>query len=946
MKYFIYTATSLLFLIISSSSFGQKTWTGADDGFDWNNPNNWVPVGTPAATDDVTIPEGSLVLIDGGSFTINDLTIESTASLITEVFVGPISSTTLNVNGNLLLTSSNASATAVSSEVELSANSAINISGDLLFRRNSCRIIIDGHLNVSQNVANQLVFLNQGRITGSGRINFNGSSNQFIRTNFPNFDFENLEIWVSNSVGVSITTQPLTTRQIEIQSGAIFSSNNQNISVNGGNFINSGTFTHGSSSLTMQGGGNSSIEGVSEISNLIIEKNAASNTVTILSSIDITESLSVIQGNLNTNDNISLTSTSTATARISAVTGNISGNVTQQRFINFPANQWFEIASPVGGTLMQWQSSGLIFTGFTGSDFPTFPTNNAYRYNPSLLNSELSEGWGDLANDDNTNATNISNATNRGQGWKIFVAGGDYAIESTGTPLSGSATMNLSYNSANAFTQNNSWNLVGNPFCSPIDWVAVTRNNVHGVYSVYTRIGPNNYQYNSFDAVSNISVNGDGQRNIASSQGFWVRATGTNPSLFIPQSAKVPSANYQRNDDEENPAKYFKLFVSNEGNNLKDEIAIVFNENASEGHDEFDSPKQWADANNLTELAIVTESTANAFTYLPNALDQNTLFPIKVLVKQNNQINFGASEFNNMDELGICLQFFDIQESVILPIDDEFEYSTQIEAGTYSDRFYLIVGSGFNYESTVESCLGLGNGSIFIDPITINPSINVFDNDNNLITNVSSAQTLNNLNSGFYTIQIADDAPYCAGVSKTVHLESGEEVKSLFYASNNLVTLGENPTVFFANASENYSQHFWTVEGELEAFLEENLIYTFTEPGLFEISLTITNGFEGCEDIYTEVIEVLPGNTTNIRENELTNGFRLLTKSQGDYTIQFDSNSPTPTNISMYNISGQLIWNKNNINSNEIVLPKNLQSGLYVIEMISEKNKWNLKVVY
>ncbi len=52
-------------LTITNITDGQTiTWTGAGDGTNWSDPNNWSPAVMPALTDDVTVRHGSSLTID------------------------------------------------------------------------------------------------------------------------------------------------------------------------------------------------------------------------------------------------------------------------------------------------------------------------------------------------------------------------------------------------------------------------------------------------------------------------------------------------------------------------------------------------------------------------------------------------------------------------------------------------------------------------------------------------------------------------------------------------------------------------------------------------------------------------------------------------------------------------------------------------------------------
>ena len=93
--------------------------------------------------------------------------------------------------------------------------------------------------------------------------------------------------------------------------------------------------------------------------------------------------------------------------------GTISGNITIERYLDLSAKDgWREVTSPLqGSTLQDWQSDGVIFSGFTGSDYPTFGFVSAYTYSEPNANGNSINGWAP--------ASDISNPVNANNGHRI-----------------------------------------------------------------------------------------------------------------------------------------------------------------------------------------------------------------------------------------------------------------------------------------------------------------------------------------------------------------------------------------------------------------------------------------------------------------------------------------------------------------------------------------------
>ncbi len=103
------------------------------------------------------------------------------------------------------------------------------------------------------------------------------------------------------------------------------------------------------------------------------------------------------------------------------------------------------------------------------------------------------------------------------------------------------ASTNLGYTSATANTAVRGFNMVGNPYACTIDWRTTTTGGINltnvdnTVYTLNTNGTFSTYQWDGTTA----TTIGNGQRYIASGQGFFVRANDVNPALTFNESAKV-----------------------------------------------------------------------------------------------------------------------------------------------------------------------------------------------------------------------------------------------------------------------------------------------------------------------------------------------------------------------------------------------------------------------
>jgi hypothetical protein len=639
---------------------------------------------------------------------------------------------------------------------------------------------------------------------------------------------------------------------------------------------------------------------------LVINKQAGA--VGLANQLRVVSELKVSNGNLNTGGNLLLTSNADKTARIAPVNGTISGDVNQQRFINFPTNQWFELGSPVNMTLAGWQNSGLIFTGFPGSQFPNFPTNNAYRYNTSLLNSGLHEGWGDGSGTDNTQATNITNAVNRGQAWKIFGAAGNFTLNNIGEPASGAIQVDLVHNTSIAADQ--SWNFVSNPYCSPVNWEEVTRNNVHNTYYIYRRTGPNSYQYATYQ-VGGANTMGQTE-NIGIGQGFWVRTTGANPNLTFNQNDKTAADPGFVRDQMLTEHSILKLSIRNSSNNFLDETAIVFNPNAQEGDDSYDAVKLYSNDSPAPSIAqINSDNSALVFNHLPKDEMGAYHIPLEVKINQNGTYIFSIPDMQNLDDFNHCMYFFDSQTQEYMALDEFFEYGIPLTVGSYTERFYITISRGFTYQNTNVSCFGSNDASITFD---VFDNVNIsFSSANEVIDVFNQFNIVNNLQAGAYTLRVLEGSSCAVGFEHEIIIESPEEVIANFTADRSNINLDEESEtgiVHFQNLSEGANNFQWIVteNGSQTVYYDEEISHTFTQIGVHSVFLNISNGnvAEGCVDSF-EMLVTVSGSTVGINSIDLPKGMRLLTTSQG-YQLAFDDNFGDRINLSLYSADGKLVW--------------------------------------
>lgn len=347
------------------------------------------------------------------------------------------------------------------------------------------------------------------------------------------------------------------------------------------------------------------------------------------------KNLELDNGTLNTSGLLTLLSDDRSDAIVGPIppSAGINGDVTVERYI--PARKaWRVLAAPVGGSqtiYAAWQEGlstsspvpnlypgyGVQITGGSvANGFDQSATISIKRYNTAT------NTWVNVANTNNT-AVN-SNA------FMLFVAG-DRSKNPSTKGEAGSTTLRvkgpLKTGSQTFAVANGGWVAIPNPYASPINFAAITKNNVYNSFYVWD---PKLGGANGVGAYVSFSWNGSSydatpapvspmSQYIQSGQGFMVYASGSPASVVIDE------------DDKSNVvAPVFKLMAAKTpglridlkpGNDtdadgsVLDEVYVTWGAKFSNKIDGFDVPKLGNPNENLTLIRssnrLMVERRAN-----------------------------------------------------------------------------------------------------------------------------------------------------------------------------------------------------------------------------------------------------------------------------------------------------------------------------------------------
>jgi len=438
---------------------------------------------------------------------------------------------------------------------------------------------INGTLNIGG-----ILQMNSLFVQGNGTINFNGIGPQSI----PALSY--------NKLAIAGTGRLITLPQAEIKisapvggfnphpSNSYISTNSIiNYNLNGDQEI-AGFAYH---NLTVSRGGIKSIVGNASVKQVLAVNNHAT--------LDA-------DGPLN-NRTLTLLSTQNLTARIAPMiqTASITGNLIAQRWTRggLRSNRFF--ASPVdsvGGIKIKQFKDDILIYGpggiSNGFDQATVFNSNISVYEESRPNGTE---W--------RSPINVNEVVPAGKGVLVYHLGdrsqaplqnntipNSAVIDFIGTPNQGTINIPMSCTAPCVLADNgNGWNLVANPYASPIDWDSPEW--IKGGLSTTIFIwNPRINQYASYNSANPDAATNGGSRYIGPGQSFFMKATDNNPVLIANEQVKstvFPDTLLFRMAAVQNQ---LRLVLNNEEESSRDEVVLAFDDRASEEFDaQFDASK-------------------------------------------------------------------------------------------------------------------------------------------------------------------------------------------------------------------------------------------------------------------------------------------------------------------------------------------------------------------
>lgn len=606
----------------------------------------------------------------------------------------------------------------------------------------------------------------------------------------------------------------------------------------------------------------------------------------------------------------------------------ISGNITMERYIDAGATNWRFLTSATSGTTLADFNDDFITSGFTGSDFPLWPTaidpwESIYFYDETQL-GEQEIGF--------TPASNVTNAVGIGEGLWIWcgdtiIGTQPFTIDMTGPPNVGDIQLPVTYTNSGMPTEDG-WSMVGNPYPSTIDWDSpnITKTGINNAIYIWN---PDLQVFASY--VGGLGING-GSNNIASSQAFWVQTNTSSPSVTVTEACKTTTDGAFLKAA--SPITPFKIKTQN--NSGQDEMIIHFNNNATNNFDPaYDARKMVSADVNLPNIS----SVINGVDYSINQIaEQEISIPIKILTGVT---GFHTISFENVSAISnnSCVVLEDLFSGISYHLTDTSSYTTFIYDTTTIARFLLHIGASKNITSTPISCYGNNDASIVFSKNSTTPFDILWKNNHgdtlSVQTSVLLKDSITNIPNGTYYIESTD--LLCGSTTNMITIDSLPPITPLF-DSPDTIYIANGGTSSFVNQSINANDFLWDF-GDGNTVNSISPTHTYLQEGNYLVRLNAYQSLN-CYDSFSKNVTVL-NLTTGI--NNVIDKTSLKAWIENNF-LNLNLNNLIYDKLEIRNTLGQLIFVKHNLEDDQKISLTNFSSSIYFINLFRENEVNTIKI--
>ena len=480
---------------------------------------------------------------------------------------------------------------------------------------------------------------------------------------------------------------------------------NASVTINSGNnlyvyenWTNNGVPVVGDGTVYFTGDVNQIVNGATTFGNITVN---FGSTVTMASAGQKVKKVLLCNGLLYSNGNMTLVSDASGTGLISGSgIGQVYGTVTQQRFVpSSKAKGYKHFATAFSNsTFAQFSNFMTLYLGnVNNSPYPTL-----FKYSESDATPYFSNGWVAAAP-----KGQVNNLIEVGIGYTAqfgATSQGDKTAYMFGQVNNGNITKIITRLNPGS-SKGDGWNLLGNPYPSPIDLDKLNYNAAEINKSVAIFISTSMYYgyYGYYNAANHMELNG-GTRHIGALNAFFVQrkvdGVGTFTFTNSMRSDIVNPAPYK-----EDAVPYYPVIKLAAGldspDMIQDETVITFHNDANDNLDaDYDIGKLWNTDNTIPNLYSISNNNKLAMNGLPEPQD-NTVIPLGFKAPVNGNYIIKSQELLNIDK-NVWLE--DVEKGTLTNLKNESVYHFYINADDPAEgRFFLRFGETTAAGTTVSS---------------------------------------------------------------------------------------------------------------------------------------------------------------------------------------------------------------------------------------------------
>lgn len=404
---------------------------------------------------------------------------------------------------------------------------------------------------------------------------------------------------------------------------------------------------------------------------------AAGSNTTIVSLDNKLSKILKCNGTLNANNHITLLADSTVSALIDGSgTGDVLGNLTMQGYLASGFGYKY-LGSP-------FQSATVNEMADDVNLLAVFPS--VYRHDEN----QASNGWIAYADAANTLVPM------HGYTFQLGNVVRTDTIDLNGVVNNGNISLQL-FNHNQTYTKG--FNLVSNPYPSPINWNASpgwTRTNIDNSVYYFDAGGADQYTGSYSSYVNGVSSDGNANNIIPAMQAFFVHVSdGAYPvtgSLGLSNAARiaVTPQTYRRLNGTTEPKPFLRLRAGF-GFNAPTDAAVIYFENNATGRFDTDLDALKLMNTNI-QLPSVYSISADAKKLSINALvtpDLTLRIPIGVVLLQDGLLSMFCNDFADLPGDLYCY-LYDSVAGVYKNLKESDRYNCYLAAGVYEKRFIIV----------------------------------------------------------------------------------------------------------------------------------------------------------------------------------------------------------------------------------------------------------------